>query len=93
MTDAIGPDGDPVDLEDLPLWAEVDVGAIARNVRGLRVLLSPATRLLAVVKADGYGHGGSWQPKPPSREGWIGWGLPGCTRVRPCGLRASVPPC
>lgn len=39
-----------------PVWAEVDLGAIARNVATLRAMAAPAA-LCAVVKADGYGHG------------------------------------
>lgn len=38
-------------------WVAVDLRAIAHNVRRLRSWLSPHTHLLAVVKADGYGHG------------------------------------
>jgi len=38
-------------------WAEVDLGAVARNVRTLRSALAPGTRFMAVVKAEGYGHG------------------------------------
>ncbi len=39
-----------------PTRAEVDLDAIAANVRRLRAAADPAA-LLAVVKADGYGHG------------------------------------
>jgi alanine racemase len=39
-----------------PVWAEVDLSAIARNVATLRSVVAPA-RFCAVVKADGYGHG------------------------------------
>jgi alanine racemase len=39
-------------------WAEVDLPAIAHNVGLLRQVVAPA-ELLAVVKADGYGHGAS----------------------------------
>src|SRR4051812_9438970 len=39
-----------------PVWAEVDLGAIRANVRALRETVAPA-QLLAVVKADAYGHG------------------------------------
>ncbi|WP_426574161.1 alanine racemase [Aquihabitans sp. McL0605] len=39
-----------------PVWAEVDLGAIAHNVATLRALVAPAA-FCAVVKADGYGHG------------------------------------
>jgi len=38
-------------------WAEVDLAAVADNVRTLRALLPRDTRFMAVVKADGYGHG------------------------------------
>jgi alanine racemase len=43
--------------EELSVWAEVDLGRIQRNVSRLRERLDPKTLLLAVVKADGYGHG------------------------------------
>jgi len=38
-------------------WAEIDLDAVERNVAALRSLLAPGTRLMAVTKADGYGHG------------------------------------
>jgi alanine racemase len=41
----------------LPLWIEVDLGCIRRNVAGMKSLLGDSTMLLAVVKANGYGHG------------------------------------
>lgn len=37
--------------------ALVDLDAVAGNVRAVREVLPSATRLMAVVKADGYGHG------------------------------------
>ena len=37
-------------------WADIDLAAIAHNVRTLRDLASPA-RVCVVVKANGYGHG------------------------------------
>ena len=39
-----------------PAWAEVDLNAVRHNVGLLARLVSPAG-LMAVVKADGYGHG------------------------------------
>ena len=39
-----------------PTWVEVDLDAIAHNVETLQRLAAPA-QLMAVVKADGYGHG------------------------------------
>ena len=43
---------------DTPLtWAEVDLNAYAHNIRELRRITNPKARLMAVVKANGYGHG------------------------------------
>ena len=38
-------------------WAEIDLAAVRHNVRELRRLLAPGVEFMAVVKADGYGHG------------------------------------
>lgn len=38
-------------------WVEVDAAAIQRNASRLQRFLSPGCALMAVVKADGYGHG------------------------------------
>ena len=37
--------------------AEIDLGALRANVRTLRARVSPQTQVMAVVKADAYGHG------------------------------------
>ena len=44
-------------LPGRPTWIEIDGGAIANNVRLLRRRLRLGCRLMAVVKANGYGHG------------------------------------
>lgn len=38
-------------------WAEIDVGALAHNVAQLRARLHAGTGMVAVVKANAYGHG------------------------------------
>ncbi|HET6497968.1 MAG TPA: alanine racemase [Coriobacteriia bacterium] len=38
-------------------WIDVDLEAVAHNVRVLKARTAPGTRFMAVVKADGYGHG------------------------------------
>ena len=38
-------------------WVEVSPAAIRANARALCQRLGPRTQLMAVVKADGYGHG------------------------------------
>jgi alanine racemase len=40
-------------------YAEIDLDALAHNYRELRRLTSPSAGIMAVVKADGYGHGAS----------------------------------
>jgi alanine racemase len=43
--------------------AHIHLGAVERNCAHLRSLLSDGSRLCAVVKADGYGHGDVWCAK------------------------------
>lgn len=40
-----------------PCWAEINLSALRHNFQTVKGHLSPATRLLAVVKANAYGHG------------------------------------
>ncbi len=40
-----------------PTVAEINVAALRRNLRQVRALVGPAVDILAVVKANGYGHG------------------------------------
>ncbi|MGZ4104963.1 MAG: alanine racemase, partial [Actinomycetota bacterium] len=40
-----------------PAWAEVDLGAIRRNIARIRNKLTVGTRFMGVVKANAYGHG------------------------------------
>lgn len=40
-----------------PVWAEISLPALRHNVRQVQGLLGPATELMAVVKANAYGHG------------------------------------
>lgn len=39
------------------VWAEIDLDILAKNYRVIRQRLAPTTKILAVVKADAYGHG------------------------------------
>lgn len=40
-----------------PTRAEINLGAIDNNFKSIKKLISPETLFMAVVKADGYGHG------------------------------------
>ncbi|WP_319951829.1 alanine racemase [Caldinitratiruptor microaerophilus] len=81
-------------LETLrPTRALIDLDAIAHNVRELRRHLRPGTALMAVVKADGYGHGAV----PVAREAlaagaeWLGVAtVEEGIQLRQAGLTAPV---
>jgi alanine racemase len=38
-------------------WAEIDLRAIRSNLAGIKNLMTPRARLMAIVKANAYGHG------------------------------------
>lgn len=40
-----------------PTWAEIDLGNLVFNYRSIRAFLGRKVKLMAVVKADAYGHG------------------------------------
>lgn len=40
-----------------PVWAEINLSALSSNIRAFRNILPVNVRLMAVIKADGYGHG------------------------------------
>jgi alanine racemase len=46
-----------LDWERQRAWIEIDRAALRHNVRQIQALLAPATKIMAVVKADAYGHG------------------------------------
>ena len=49
------------------LWAEIDLGALRKNLRAIRATVkNPSTGVLAIVKAEAYGHG----MVPVSRALW-----------------------
>jgi len=60
----MGPKGPPAPNTLMPAanpplrcWAEIDLGALERNLRRIRASLPAHMRYVAVVKADAYGHG------------------------------------
>jgi len=75
-----------------PAWVEVDLDAIADNVRTLVAEVAPA-RLMAVVKADGYGHGAVPVARAAVAAGtaWLGVALvEEALALRKAGLSAPV---
>jgi len=43
--------------EDRWAWVEVDLAALRRNAKAFRAQMRPGVRMMAVIKADAYGHG------------------------------------
>ncbi|HEV2310244.1 MAG TPA: alanine racemase, partial [Acidimicrobiia bacterium] len=75
-----------------PTWGEVDLDAVRANTRRLAALAAPAA-LLAVVKADGYGHGAVPVARAALDAGasWLGVALvEEGTALRAAGLDAPV---
>ncbi|MBD3425751.1 MAG: alanine racemase [Candidatus Omnitrophica bacterium] len=52
-----------------PTWAEVDLGAVRHNLRKIRALIDEDVHVLAVVKANAYGHGISQVSRALVEEG------------------------
>lgn len=44
-------------VEQFPIWAEIDLSAINHNLSEVKRKLDPGTGVIAVVKANAYGHG------------------------------------
>ena len=38
-------------------WAEIDLDAVCFNIESIKTCISKNTKIIAVIKADGYGHG------------------------------------
>lgn len=74
-------------------WVEVDLGALAHNVRQIRGLLGSRTALMAVVKADAYGHGATTIAQTALRSGasWLGVAtIPEGIELREAGIEAPI---
>ncbi|MGD1899185.1 MAG: alanine racemase [Phormidesmis sp.] len=74
-------------------WVEIDLEALTHNIRALKALLSPATDLMSVVKADAYGHGAVTVARTVLRAGatWLGVAtVPEGVELREAGIEAPI---
>jgi alanine racemase len=74
-------------------WAEVDLAALADNVRTVRSRMAPGTLLLAVVKANAYGHGAAMVARAAVAAGaeWLAVAtLEEASGLREAGISAPV---
>jgi len=74
-------------------WVEIDLAALTHNVKQLKKLLSPHTELMAVVKADAYGHGAVAVSQTALQAGasWLGVEtIPEGIELREAGIEAPI---
>ena len=74
-------------------WVEIDLAAIAHNVTQIKRLLQNQTDLMAVVKADAYGHGAIAIAQAALQAGatWLGVAtIPEGIELRESGIQAPI---
>ncbi len=74
-------------------WVEIEISALSYNVKQLLKILSPRTQLMAVVKADAYGHGAVTVAQTALESGasWLGVAtVPEGIQLREAGIKAPV---
>jgi len=74
-------------------WVEIDLGALSENVQQFKQFLSPCTQLMAVVKADAYGHGAVTVAQTALQSGadWLGVAtVPEGIQLREAGIQAPI---
>jgi len=74
-------------------YAEVNLSKLRQNIRDIKARLSPDTKFMAIVKADGYGHGAVEVSRAVLEEGvaylgvaWIGE----ARQLRSAGITAPI---
>lgn len=74
-------------------WVEVDLAVLTHNVQQIKRLLSAKTELMAVVKADAYGHGAVTVAETVLQAGatWLGVAtIPEGIELRQAGITAPI---
>ncbi len=76
-----------------PVWAEIDLNAVSHNLTEVRRVVGPDVEVMAVVKAEGYGHGAVETAKIALEQGagWLGVALPEeGVELRKAGIEAPI---
>jgi alanine racemase len=74
-------------------WVEIDLTGLTHNIKQLKNILSPQTELMAVVKADAYGHGAIAVSQTALAAGasWLGVAtIPEGIELREAGIEAPI---
>lgn len=76
-----------------PVWAEIDLRAIGHNLRAIRKHIGAKRKVLAIVKADAYGHGAVPVARALAKAGADCFGVT-CTsegaELREAGIRQPI---
>lgn len=61
-----------------PTWAEIHLENLAANFKQIKNLVSPTARIMAIIKADAYGHGAVECARTLAKSGadWFGVAIP-----------------
>ncbi len=82
-----------VEFDGRPVWAEVSLGALEHNLRAIRRHVGSKRKILAVVKANAYGHGAVGVAKGLAKAGADCFGVT-CTaegkELREAGIRQPI---
>ncbi|WP_190239381.1 alanine racemase [Pelotomaculum schinkii] len=82
-----------MNLQPFPVWAEIDLQAVAGNMREIRRVTAATARVMAVVKANAYGHGAVEVSRVALANGadWLGVArVAEGTALREAGIEAPV---
>ncbi len=74
-------------------WVEINLAVLSNNIVQVRKLLQPGTQFMAVVKADGYGHGAVSVAQIALKAGasWLGVAtVPEGIQLREAGIKAPI---
>ena len=85
--------GDLEPFAQRPTWAEIDLDALCSNFHTVRERVGPDIKVMAVVKADAYGHGAVECARRLEAEGadWFGVALPEeGIELRRAGIREPI---
>jgi alanine racemase len=76
-----------------PTWAEVSLDALRHNFRSIRQHVAPQATVMAVVKADAYGHGAAQCARALEAEGANWFGVTSTeegVQLRQAGIRGRI---
>jgi alanine racemase len=82
-----------LEFEGRPVWAEISLAALAHNLRAIRRRVGRQRKILAIVKANAYGHGAVGVARALERAGADCFGVT-CTsegiELREAGIRRPI---